>query len=227
VIADYSQIELRVAASIAGEEKMIAAYERGEDLHVLTAAAILDKPAAEVDKEDRQIAKSANFGLLYGQGAKGLVSFASQSYGVNLTTPQALGIRTRFFSAYPALARWHADCSKLAAAKAPEVRTALGRRRLISSGADRWQRFTALINAPVQGGAADGLKRAMVDLARDLPPGARIVSTIHDELLLECEESLAANVAELVRHTMTSAMQKLFPAVPIHVDVSVAKNWGK
>lgn len=226
VVADYSQIELRVAAAIAGEEKMIAAYGRGEDLHVLTAAAILDKPAAEVDKEDRQIAKSANFGLLYGQGAKGLVSFARQSYGVTLSVPQALAIRTRFFSAYPAIARWHADCSKAAGARVGEARTALGRRRRISPGADRWQRFTALINAPVQGGAADGLKQAMVDLPHALPPGARLVSTIHDELIIECDEIQAPEVSARVQEIMTTAMQKLFPSVPIRVDVSAGQNWG-
>lgn len=226
VVADYSQIELRVAAAIAGEEKMIAAYERDDDLHILTASAILDKPVAEVGKEDRQIAKSANFGLLYGQGAKGLVSFARQSYGVSLTTEQALGIRTRFFAAYPALARWHADCSKEAASKVTEARTVIGRRRLISPGADRWQRFTALINAPVQGGCADGLKQAMVDLAAALPSGARMVSTVHDELIIECDENQSAEVSRVTNGTMTAAMQKLFPTVPIKVEVTIGKNWA-
>ena len=226
VIADYSQIELRVAAAIAGEEQMIAAYERGDDLHVLTAAAILDKPATEVGKEDRQIAKSANFGLLYGQGAKGLVSFARQSYGVSLSVPEALAIRTRFFAAYPAIARWHAACSKIAATKVTEARTVTGRRRVISPGADRWQRFTTLINTPVQGGCADGLKRAMVDLGRALPSGARMVSTVHDELLIECDDDCAAKVAGVVRETMTTAMQKLFPSVPIAVEVTAGQSWA-
>ncbi len=226
VIADYSQIELRAAAAISGEEKMIAAYGSGVDLHVLTAAAILDKPVEEVDRQDRQIAKSANFGLLYGQGAKGLVSFARQAYGVTLTTDEALGIRTRFFSAYPAIARWHDACSRMAGARAPEARTVTGRRRLIPSGADRWQRFTTLINTPVQGGCADGLKLAMIALSRALPPGARMVSTVHDELLIECRENQQEEVSAITRETMTAAMQKLFPDVPIQVDIAAGPNWA-
>lgn len=226
VVADYNQIELRVAAAIAGEEKMIGAYGRGEDLHTLTAAAILDKAVADVGKGDRQIAKSANFGLLYGQGAKGLVSFARQAYGVTLSTGEALGIRTRFFSTYPALARWHASCSKIAATKITEVRTVTGRRRLISPGADRWQRFTSLINMPVQGGCADGLKAAMIALARVLPAGARMVSTVHDELIVESDAALAGTVSGLARETMVEAMQKLFPDVPIAVEVVTGPDWG-
>ncbi len=226
VMADYSQIELRAAAAISGEEKMITAYGRGTDLHVLTAAAILDKPAEEVNRQDRQIAKSANFGLLYGQGAKGLVSFARQAYGVTLSTDEALGIRTRFFSAYPAIARWHDACSRMAGARAPEARTITGRRRLIPSGADRWQRFSTLINTPVQGGCADGLKLAMIALARALPSGARMVSTVHDELLIECREDQLEEVSAITRETMGSAMQKLFPGVPIQVDIATGPNWA-
>lgn len=223
VVADYSQIEMRVAAALANEERMIAAYKRGDDLHTLTAAAILRKPPAEIVKEDRQIAKSANFGLLYGQGAKGLVAFARQAYGVTLTIEQALAIRTRFFSAYPALAQWHADCTKLAESGLGEIRTALGRRRLINPAADRWQRFTALINAPVQGGCADGLKSAMVRLAAALPPDAQIVSTVHDELLIECSDP--APVADLTRDILRSAMSDLYPQVNIEVDVHIRPAW--
>jgi DNA polymerase-1 len=97
---------------------------------------------------------------------------------------------------------------------------------VISPGADRWQRFTTLINTPVQGGCADGLKRAMVDLGRALPSGARMVSTVHDELLIECDEDCAAKVAGVVRETMTTAMQKLFPSVPIAVEVTVGQSWA-
>lgn len=223
IAADYSRIALRIVADIAGEEEIIAAFQRGDDLHVHTAAAILDKPAAEVGPEDRRIAKSANFGLLFGQGAKGLAEFARETYGVSLSIEDALSIRTRFFSAYPALARWHASCAKIAATKVPEVRTVTGRRRLISPGANRWSRVTALIATPVQGGCADGLKQAMVELARALPSGARLVGTVDDELFVECDEGDSQEVARIARKTMVAAMQKLFPSVPIAVDVSVSQ----
>ncbi len=225
--ADYNQIELRAAAFLADEEKMVAAYRSGQDLHRLTAAAILGKPQEAVDKEDRQIAKSANFGLLYGQGAQGLVTYAANSYGVSLTVPEALAIRTKFFAAYPGIARWHARCWKDAHARVPEARTLLQRRRLISAGADRWQRFTALVNTPVQGSCADGLKRAMVALPALLPAGARLVSTVHDELIVECPTAQAREAAVILRQVMTESMQSLLPGIPIAVDVTTGKNWGE
>ena len=100
VVADYSQIELRAAAAIAGETKMIEAYQRGEDLHRGTAAAVLGKPLEQVTKEDRQLAKAVNFGLLYGQSAPGLVKYAASSYGVTLTEDDAQEIRAKFFRTY-------------------------------------------------------------------------------------------------------------------------------
>lgn len=225
ISADYSQIELRAAAAIAGETTMIDAYASGADLHRRTASAILEKEA--VTKEDRQIAKSANFGLIYGQGAQGLVGYAESSYGVTLTVAQALGIRTRFFAAYPALARWHDECWRLASAKASEVRTRSGRRRLIPPGADRWQRFTALVNTPVQGSCADGIKRAMITIARTLPEGCDLVSTVHDELVVEAPSEVADDVAELVARIMREEMAAIFPEVEIGVETSVSTRWAK
>jgi DNA polymerase I-like protein with 3'-5' exonuclease and polymerase domains len=225
ITADYSQIELRAAAAIAGENEMIEAYRGKIDLHRKTAAAIVG--SSEISAEDRQIAKSANFGLLYGQGTQGLVSYARTAYGVTLTVEQALAIRNRFFSTYPELARWHADCWKAASEKAGEARTRLGRRRLIAPGADRWHRFTALVNSPVQGGCADGIKLAMLALSKALPENAKIVSTVHDELVIECDTDQAADLAAIVSETMTSAMSGLFPEVPIEVETSIGNAWSK
>lgn len=224
--ADYNQIELRAAAFLAGESRMIDAYRDDEDLHRLTAAAILNKPVAAVDKNDRQIAKSANFGLLYGQGAQGLVHYAANSYGVHLTVPEALAIRTKFFAAYPGIAKWHSQCWKAARAKVPEARTLLGRRRVITPGADRWQRFTALVNTPVQGSCADGLKAAMTALPPLLPAGARLVSTVHDELIVECPAERVDEASEVLRSTLVHAMQSLLPEVPIAVDLASGRTWA-
>ena len=227
IVADYSQIELRAAAAIAGEEKMIEAYQRGDDLHKLTAATVLGKPIEEVTKEDRQISKSCNFGLLYGQSAKGLVRYAAGSYGVTLDEEEAEGIRRAFFRTYGALRQWHGESHNAAERGISEVRTVLGRRRLIPSGADAWEQFTALVNTPVQGGCADGMKRAILLIASRLPAGARLVSTVHDEVIVEAPEDVAEEVCATVRASMIEAMATLFPQVPIEVEAGVCTRWSE
>lgn len=227
IVADYSQVELRLAAVIAGEKKMILAYQNGYDLHRETAAAVLGKPLEQITKEDRQLAKAVNFGLLYGQGTEGLVRYAAANYGVALTLSKAEIIRARFFEAYPALATWHKQCWENAKRGILEARTVLNRRRLLPEEARDWERFTALVNTPVQGGSADGLKRAMLRIHNTLPTGARLICTVHDEIIVEAPEALAASVCELVRATMRDEMALLFPAVPIEVEAQVCENWGQ
>ncbi len=101
VVADYSQVELRIAAEIAGETRMLEAFERGEDLHIRTAALVLERLETDVTKGDRQLAKAVNFGLLYGQYPKGLVAYARTNYGVDLALDRAECIRRKFFEGYP------------------------------------------------------------------------------------------------------------------------------
>ena len=103
VIADYSQVELRVAAMIAGEAKMLDAFAKGRDVHRLTAAMLLKKAPEAVDKVERQLAKAVNFGLLYGQGAKGLQGYAAKSYGVDITLEEAGRHRAAWFDRLPGL----------------------------------------------------------------------------------------------------------------------------
>jgi DNA polymerase-1 len=227
IVADYSQIELRAAAAIAGETKMIEAYRNGVDLHRQTAAEVLHKPLDAVTKEDRQISKSANFGLLYGQSAPGLVRYAASSYGVHLELDEAEQIRRQFFRTYGHLRQWHGESRNKADAGAREVRTVLLRRRLIPETASEWERFTALVNTPVQGGCADGMKQALVLIAQRLPDGARLISTVHDEVLVEAPEAIAEQVCELVRSSMIEAMATLFPQVPIEVEAGSCSHWGE
>ena len=227
VIADYSQVELRAAAAIAGEQVMIDAYKRGDDLHKITASAVLGKPLDEITKEDRQKGKSSAFGLLYGQNAKGLVRYAKTSYGVTMTEDEALAIRRKFFATYGSLRQWHGTSHQQAERGIEEVRTVTGRRRLIPPDASAWERFTALVNTPVQGGTADGIKRALVDLAAKLPEGAQIISTVHDEIIVECAEADAGHVRDLLASVMRESMQSLFPAVPIEVEAAACSNWGQ
>lgn len=227
VVADYSQIELRAAAVIAGETKMIEAYQRGEDLHRLTAATVLGKNVADVTKEERQIGKPANFGLLYGQSAKGLVRYAASSYGVTMSEEQAYSIRGAFFRTYGSIRQWHGESRIKAERGVAEVRTVLGRRRLIPSDADGWERFTALVNTPVQGGCADVMKKAILLVAKRLPQGTRVISTVHDELIIETPEDVASETLTTVQTAMIEAMVALFPAVPVEVEAKVCKSWGE
>jgi DNA polymerase-1 len=141
VKGDYSQIELRIAAKISGDPNMLAAYQSGQDLHTLTAQRLLSKQ--EVTKEDRQIAKSANFGLLYGMGARGYRNYAKSTYGVEMTEARATAYREAFFSTYPGPRKWH-RCAGYSGDRAIETRTLVGRRRL------EVQRFTEKLNNPVQ-----------------------------------------------------------------------------
>jgi len=227
IVADYSQIELRAAAAIAGETKMIEAYRRGDDLHKLTAATVLSKPLEEVTKEDRQLSKAVNFGLLFGQGPRGLVGYAATAYGVTITEDEAGGIHRAFFRAYDQLHRWHDESRNTAETGVSEVRTVLGRRRLIPAEFDVWKRFTTLVNTPVQGSCADGMKRALLLIASRLPVGARIISTVHDEVIVETPVAEAEVVCTIVRESMVEAMAELFPQVPIEVEAGVCNRWSE
>ncbi len=224
VVADYSQIELRAAAALADEPRMLDAYERGADLHLQTAELVLGRPAT---KNDRQLAKAVNFGLLYGQYPEGLARYAKQSYGVEMSVDEATTIRRNFFEGYEGLQGWHRRTWDQASGDAHQSRTRLGRRRLLEDAGDsRWKRFTTLINTPVQGSCADGMKLAMVKLARLLPDGARLVSSVHDELIVETPAASADTVKQLVTETMISEMQAIFPEVPITVEANICADWG-
>jgi DNA polymerase-1 len=227
VVADYSQIELRAAAAIAGETRMIDAYKAGADLHKLTASVVLGKPEAEVTKGDRQLSKAVNFGLLYGQSAPGLVRYAATSYGVTMTGDQATDIRQAFFRTYSRLRQWHGLSHNQAQAGVTEVRTRTGRRRLIPTTATDWERFTALVNTPVQGGTADGMKQALILIDQRLPQNARIVSTVHDEVVVECHEDTAEQCREIITTAMVEAMAALFPEVPVEVESHICTTWAE
>lgn len=227
VVADYSQIELRAAAVIGSDPDMLEAFQKGADLHRKTASLVLNKPEAEVTKLDRQLAKAVNFGLLFGQSPNGLVTYAKEKYGVTMTVDRAKSFIRRFFAAYGGLKRWHDDAWKKARRRATEVRTRHGRRRLLTEEVKDWKRFTGLTNTSIQGSCADGMKLALVEVAAKLPPEAFIVSTVHDEMIVETPAEIAEDVLRIVKEGMERAMAKLFPELPIVVDAKVAENWGE
>ena len=218
--ADYSQIELRLAALIAQDRTLLAAYRTGQDVHVATAARLLGTAPEAVTPEARQLAKAVNFGLMYGMGAARLQSHAQQAYRVTMTLEEAADYKQRFFATYRGLDRWH---RKTGAMEPTETRTLAGRRRLAMS------KFTDRLNSPVQGTGADGMKWALARLFahRDEAPDARLVVVVHDELVAECPIEAAEQTAVWLRTHMQAAMTELVQEkVPIEVEVTLGRDWA-
>jgi DNA polymerase-1 len=216
VKADYSQIELRIAAKISNDKDMLAAYQQGADLHSLTVQRVLG--VQDVTKEQRQLAKALNFGLLYGMGWRSFRVYAKTHYGVELSDEQAKGYRDAFFHSYKGLAKWHRSIPN----RSVETRTLVGRRR------KEVERFTDKLNLPVQGTGADGLKLALALLweRRSEALGAFPVLVVHDEIVVECSENQADSVAEWLKKAMVDAMAPLIDPVPVEVEVKIAPTWG-
>lgn len=224
VRADYSQIELRIVARLSGDARMQRAYRKGEDLHRLTASLITGKAIADVSEEDRRLAKAINFGLIYGMGAAKLQSYAETKYGVTLSLEQAKAFRKRFFEAYAGVAEWHETIKRSYIRGTKESRTLAGRRR-------RWAdkpRLAELLNHPVQGLNADITKVALVELNKVLAEtGAKLICTVHDEILLECPIGDAQHVSYLLHRCMVAAARKFLHPIPVIVDVKVSTSWGE
>jgi len=221
VIADYSQIELRVAAEITRDPRMTAAYRNGDDLHRLTASLMVGKPIGEITSKERQAAKAVNFGLIYAMGAAGLKQYAEQSYGVEMSLEQAGDFRDRFFKAYTGIEKWHRSLKKDPPA---EGRTLTGRKFTFPPNSG----LPALCNTPVQGTAADIAKKTLGLLVNRLKEtDTRIIGIIHDEILLETPEENAGKTAELLKSTMEEAGNSILKSVPCLADVDISKNWAK
>src|SRR5213079_754708 len=222
ISADYSQIELRVLAHMAGDETLIEAFRRGDDIHDQTALKVFG-PGSAMDKQlQRSTAKMINYALLYGKTAFTL----AKDIGV---TPQAAQeIIDAYFAGFPRV-RQYIDRTLDEARATGVVRTMFGRRRLVPDLTSRdFQRRSQAeritVNLPIQGTAADIMKRAMIDTHAALAaePGARIILTVHDELLFEVPEDRAEEIGEIVRERMQGAATL---RVPLTVDVGIGKNW--
>ena len=220
IIADYSQIELRVMAQITGDKRMVEAYRNGEDLHALTASLVLEKPMEEVLPTERQAAKAINFGLIYGMSPGGLKVYARDTYGVDLSNAQTTLFCKRFFEAYTGVAAFH---DRLRKNPPKEIRTLLGRRVPVKENTP----LSTLANTPVQGTAADIFKRAMAMVCSKLvPEEAYMVAVVHDEILLEVVADQAEKYKDLLEQTMVSAASDILDKVPVVAEAVIAKNWA-
>ena len=154
--------------------------------------------------------------------------YAETSYGVKLDIEQARQIRRKFFDEYKHLREWHNQANEDAGSNCEVLSTQLGRKRWLPMEGDvRWQRFTALLNAPVQGGAADVIKTAIIDLQAKLPEGAGLVSTVHDELIVEASLKNAEAVKKLMEDVMIESAVSLYPTVPFEVEAHICEDWSE
>jgi DNA polymerase I len=228
--ADYSQIELRIAAKYAPDENLLSLYRQGDvDIHTRMAAAITGKPESKITKEERRAAKAGNFGPLYGAGAKTLRETARNSYGVDWSLEQAKAVLKTFKESYPGIAAWHKNGYKPDPTNRGELaptRTFAGRQRRKFKSVMDW------FNTPIQGTGADGAKLAMALLyeRRDEVPSLAPVIFVHDELVVECDEGDAEKSKEFLVRCMKDGMDAVLnkeePFVPVEVEAKIVRNWA-
>jgi DNA polymerase-1 len=227
--ADYSQIELRIMAHLSQDERLMIAFERGEDVHSATAAEVFDVTVEKVDKEQRRAAKAINFGLIYGMSAFGL----AKQLGIG--RHQAQSYVDVYFERYPGV-RAYMDETRELAHEQGYVETLLGRRLYLpeinSRNAQRRQYAErTAINAPMQGTAADIIKQAMgsidawlTDSQTNKQTSTRMIIQVHDELVFEChQDQLETDRAKIVEYMVSAAELD----VPLEVDANTGENWDQ
>ncbi len=221
--ADYSQVELRVMAHLSKDPELIRAFNEGRDIHASTASLIFGVAEDEVDREMRTRSKAINFGLLYGMGASRLAR------ETGLSIPEAVSFIERYFESFPNVRLW-IDATLDYVRETGYAETLLGRRRKIQdinsdNGRIRAMAENVAVNTPVQGSAADIIKRAMIDLEAKLtasPLRGEMLLQVHDELVLEVPVSELEETTAMVRECMENAVPL---DVPLAVDFGSGKSW--
>jgi DNA polymerase-1 len=225
IAADYSQIELRIMAHLSGDAGLLDAFAQDRDIHQATAAEVFGVPSPDqVTSDQRRAAKAINFGLIYGMSAFGL----ARQLGIDRGSAQRYV--DLYFQRYPGVKRYM-DETRATAREQGYVETVFGRRLYLPEIRSRNQQMRSYaersaINAPMQGTAADIIKRAMIEVHRWLygVAHARLMMQVHDELILEVAEEKADPVlAELRGHMANAASLR----VPLRVEVGVGRNWDE
>lgn len=223
VSADYAQFELRLAAALSGDQKLIDDFNAGLDIHTKTAADAFHIPMEQVTKAQRRAAKVINFGILYGMSPKGLSDAAGMSFY------EAKQFIERYFELRAPMRKYLDDTLKFGRAHG-YVETLFGRRRptpdlsapnhLVRAAAER-----AAANMPIQGTEADLMKKAMLAVDAKLPQSAKLILQVHDSLIVECNEENADEVAKILKEAMESVAPEL--PVKLAVDVTIGHDWGE
>jgi DNA polymerase I-like protein with 3'-5' exonuclease and polymerase domains len=225
VVADFSQIEMRILADFARDEALLTAFDSGADLHRMTAAQMFGVPLDQVTPRQRESAKGLNYGLVYGMGAEGLAGRIESS------VKEAEVLIERYFTAYSGVERWLNNAAETAV-RERRARTASGRLWIFHLDPNDRAQLGALKrvgkNAPIQGTASDIFKRAMTLLDRALlSRDAQIVNSIHDEIVVECDESIAEEVKQIVVRKMIEGAKEFLPRVPVGVEAVISDAWLK
>ena len=221
--ADYSQIELRLVADFANEQSMIEAFKNGKDIHAITAAKIYHKTPETVSANERRNAKTANFGILYGISAFGLAT------RLNISRAEAKELIDNYFATFPAIHKYMSDSVEFARENG-FVSTRMGRKRMLpdinsKNPVVRGYAERNAINAPIQGSAADIIKRAMVDIAREIKKKglkSKMIMQVHDELNFDVLPEELPIIKEIVERLMEGAYKG---NVTLTASSGVADNW--
>ena len=223
--ADYSQVELRIVAHLSQDPALLAAFRDGADIHARTAALIFKVPQEEVTPEMRSSSKAINFGILYGMGPQRL------SREIKVSLQEAKDFIEQYFEALPGVRQW-LDRTLESAEETGEVRTLFGRRRPIpdlqsSDGRVRANAENIAVNSPVQGSAADIIKKAMIQIDARLRAEnfqAKMILQVHDELVFDCPKEEKRELEALVLWEMENAFAL---DVPLKVDLGWGAHWGE
>jgi DNA polymerase I-like protein with 3'-5' exonuclease and polymerase domains len=241
VIADYSQIELRVSAELSGEKVMQEAFEKDEDLHRLTASKVYGVQLSEVSKKQRTASKAINFGLIYGMSPKGLVAYMKFSE-IEISLAEAQRFHAAFFKLYGGYKPYHYRIWKRADSEFREngevlLKTRSGRVRRLTEDDMRYKskqdpskkrpKKTVVYNTPVQSLTSDGLKQALFLLWPHLKAlDARLVNIVHDEIIIECRKDVAAEMSGRLEDCMVRGMECYLKKVPVVVEAKIADSWA-
>jgi len=223
--ADYSQIELRIMAHLSGDAGLLKAFAAGEDIHRATAAEVFGLAPDKVSSDQRRSAKAINFGLIYGMSAFGLARQLDIERGM---AQQYIDL---YFARYPGV-KAYMDETRERAREQGYVETVFGRRLYLpeikaSNAIRRQYAERTAINAPMQGTAADIIKRAMIDLDRAIEKSKldiHMIMQVHDELVFEVADSMLDQAADIITKSMVGAAEL---AVPLLVDVGIGSNWDE
>lgn len=224
--ADYSQIELRLLALMSGDERMLKAFEQNIDIHKQTAAQIHNVDLKDVSSDMRRAAKTINFGLMYGMGQRKLAR------DLSISQTEAKTMIENYFAQFPAISKFKAEC--IAKAQATGRAITLFGRVLELPGIHSKNKGTSseaqriAVNMPIQGSAADIIKRAMLSIHARIhaEPKIRMIMQVHDELVFEVRQDYAKEAEKLVREEMEAALPKQYrQKIRLSVDVGIGKNW--
>jgi DNA polymerase-1 len=230
VVADFAQMELRLAAAEAQDELMTRAFQEGKDLHTITAMQIYGVSEDEVTKEQRQVSKSANFGLLYGSGAKGLRNYAA-TMGIQMDLDEAAEVRQKFHAAYKGISKWQRTNAALADAPAKNPSVAIrvsGLRRFLPGENNK---LTTRCNTPIQGAGAAVLKLTLSKLwsalRSDTEEVVRLAGVVHDEIILLVVEEHAEVWAHQLQAVMQDAEARWLGEIPPLAEAKVGDSWDQ